>query len=66
MHLLVTDTFKKKLTNICLMQCNTSPSHRVDQAVDYGLWNVVSIIFNGCAKFLDIGGNWNTLLNTLI
>uniref|UniRef100_A0A4W5LDC8 HERPUD family member 2 n=1 Tax=Hucho hucho TaxID=62062 RepID=A0A4W5LDC8_9TELE len=38
---------------------DTSSLHRVDQAVDYGLWNVVQLLFNGCAKFLDIGGNWN-------
>ncbi len=25
---------------ICLTQCNTSPSHRVDQVVDCGLWDV--------------------------
>ena len=30
------------VTTICLMQCDTSPLHRVDQAVvDCGLWNVV-------------------------
>jgi hypothetical protein len=39
------------------MQHNTSPSHRVDQAVDKGLWNVVLLLFNGCAKLLDNGGN---------
>jgi hypothetical protein len=33
----------------------TSPSHRVDQAVDCGLW-----------KLLDIGENFNTLSYTLI
>ncbi len=49
-----------------LMQCNTSPSHRVDQVVDCGLWNVGPLIFNGCAKFLDIGRNWNTLSYTPI
>ena len=72
-HLLVTDSFKKKssgvnhktiVTNICLMQHNTSPSHRVDQAVDCGLWNVVPLLFNGCVKLPDIGGNWNTLSYT--
>ena len=65
MHLLVTDTLEKQslsgVTTICLMQHDTSPSHRVDQAVDCGLWNVVELPFNGCAKLLDIGGNWNTL-----
>ena len=50
------------MTTICLMQSDTFPSHRVDQAVDCGLWNVVPLLFNGCAKLLDIGGNWNTLL----
>ena len=35
-------------------QCDTSPLHRVDQAVDCGLWNVVQFFFNGCAKLLDI------------
>ncbi len=55
--------FKKQsvsgVTTICLMQCNTS--HRVDQVVDCGLWNVGPLLFNGCAKLLDIGRNWNTL-----
>ncbi len=50
------------VTTICLMQCNTSPSHRVDQVVDCGLWNVGPLLFNGCAKLLDIDRNWNTLL----
>ena len=54
------------VTNICLMKRDTSPSHRVDQAVDCDLWNVVPPLFNGCAKLLDIGGNWNTLLCTSI
>lgn len=31
-----------------------SPSHRVDQVVDCGLWNVDPVHFNGCAKVLDI------------
>jgi hypothetical protein len=48
------------------MQCNTSPSHRVDQAVNCGLWNVVPLLFNGCEKLLFIGGNWNKLSYTLI
>ncbi len=42
-------------------QCNTSPSHRVDQVVNCGLWDVVPLLFNGCVKLLDIGRNWNTL-----
>jgi hypothetical protein len=37
------------------MQRVTSPSHRVDEAVDCGLWNVVPLLFKGCAMFLDIG-----------
>ncbi|XP_031660667.1 X-ray repair cross-complementing protein 5-like [Oncorhynchus kisutch] len=49
------------VTTICLMQRDRSPLHRVDQAVDCGLWNVVPLLFNGCAELLDIGGNWNTL-----
>ncbi len=28
------------VTTTCLTQCNTSPSHRVDQVVDCGMWNV--------------------------
>ncbi len=49
------------VTTICLTQCNTSPSARVDQIVDCGLWNVGPLLFNGCVKLLDIGRNWNTL-----
>ncbi len=49
------------VTTICLTQCNTSPSHRVDQVVDCGLWNVGPLLFNGCAKLLNIGRNWNTM-----
>jgi hypothetical protein len=41
------------------MQTNKSPLHKVEQAVDCGL-------FNGCAKLLDIGENWNTLVYTSI
>ncbi len=50
------------VTTICLTQCNTSPSHRVDQVVGCGLWNIGTLLFIGCAKLLDIGRNWNTLL----
>ncbi len=53
------------VTTIFLTQCNTSPSHRGDQVVDCGLWNV-GPLFNGCAKMLDIGRNWNTLSYTSI
>ncbi len=41
-------------------------SHRVDQVVDCGLWNVCPLLFNGCVKLLDIGRNWNTLSYTPI
>ncbi len=47
------------VTTICLTQCNTSPSHRVDQVVGCGLWNIGPLLFSGCAKLLDIGRNWN-------
>ncbi len=30
------------------------------------LWNVGPLLFNGCAKLLDFGRNWNTLSNTQI
>ncbi len=49
------------VTTIFLTQCNTSPSHRVDQVVDCGLCNVGPLLFNDCVKVLDIGRNWNTL-----
>jgi hypothetical protein len=48
------------------MQRDTSPSHRVDQAVDRGQRNVVPLLFHGWGKLLDIGGNWNTLSYMLI
>ncbi len=54
------------VTSICLTQCNTSPSHRVDQVVDCVLLNVGPLLFNGCANLLDIGRNWNTLSYTPI
>ncbi len=54
------------VTTICLTQGNSSPSHRVDQVVDCGLWNVGPLFFNGCEKLLDIGRNWNTLSYTPI
>ncbi len=54
------------VTTICLTQCNTSPSHWVDQVVYCGLWKVGPLLFNGCWKFLDIGRNWNTLSYTPI
>ncbi len=54
------------VTTICLTQCNTFPSHGVDQVVDYGLWDVGPLLFNGCVKLLDIGRNWNMLSYTPI
>ncbi len=54
------------VTAICFSQCNTSPSHRVDRVVDCGLWNVGPLLFNGCAKLLDIDRNCNTVLYTPI
>ncbi len=54
------------VTTIFLTQCNTSPSHRVDQVVDCGLCNVGPLLFNGCVKLLDINRNWNTLSYTPI
>jgi hypothetical protein len=48
------------------MQSDTSRSHRVDQAVDCGLWNDVTLLVNGWEKLLDIGVNWNTLSYTSI
>ncbi len=50
------------VTTICLMQCDTFLSHRVD----CGFWNVNRLLFNGCAKLLDIGSNWNMLSHTPI
>ncbi len=52
------------IRNFFHTQCNTSPSHGVDQVVDCGLRNVGPLLFNGCAKLLDIGRNWNTLSYT--
>ncbi len=54
------------VTTICLTQCNTSPSHRVDQVVDCGLWDVGLLLFNVCVKLLDIGRTCNTLSYTPI
>ncbi len=52
------------VTTICLTQCSTSPSHRVEQVVDCGLWNVGPLLFNGSVKLMDIGRNRNTLSYT--
>ena len=48
------------------MQHDTSRSRRVVQVVDCGLWNDVPLLFHGCEKLLDIGGNWNMLSYTSI
>ena len=32
---------------------------KVDQVVDCGLWNVGPLIFNSCAKLLDIGVHYH-------
>ena len=58
MNMLATDTFKKNvgvwirkpvsIWDDHFMQRNTSPLHLIYQAVDCGLWNVVSLLFNGC------------------
>jgi hypothetical protein len=45
------------------MQRDTAPSYRVNQAVDCGLWNDVPLLFNGCTKLPDIGGNWNPVIH---
>ncbi len=52
------------VTTICLTQCSTSPSHRVDQVVDCGLWDVGPLLFNSCAKLLDIVRNCNAVVYT--
>lgn len=41
-------------------------SHGVDQIVDCGLLIVGSLLFNACAKLLDIDRNWNMPSYTLI
>ncbi len=38
------------VTTIFLTQCNTSPSHRVDQGVDCGLWHVGLLLFKNGGK----------------
>ncbi len=37
--------------------------HHLLHAVDCGLWNVSPLLYNGSAKLLDIGRNWNMLLH---
>ena len=39
---------RKPVSIWCATICLTSPSHRVDQVVDCGLWNVGPLLFNGC------------------
>ena len=68
MNLLVTDTLKKVgvwIRKSVSVWCDQHLPHanRVDQAVDCDLWIVVPLLFNGCAKLLDIGGNWNTVIH---
>ncbi len=46
------------VTTICLTQCNTSPSHRVGQVVDCGLWNVGPLLLNGLC---EVAGYWQEL-----
>ncbi len=53
------------VTTICLTQCNASPSHRVDQVVDCGLWNVGTLLFNGCAK-LQAKLHWQELEHAVV
>ena len=69
-HLLVTDTLKVEawIRTPVSIWCDYNLPHaaqpisfRVDQAVDCGLWNVVPLLFNSCAKLLDIGENWDTI-----
>ncbi len=62
----ISNTFSRKLVSIWCDHHLPSPSQRVDQVVDCGLWNVGPLLFNGCAKLLDIGRNWNTLSYTPI
>jgi hypothetical protein len=68
MDLLVTETLKKEgvwIRKPVSIWCDHH-LHRVDQAADCGLWNDVPLLFSGCAKLLDIGGNWNMLSYTSI
>ncbi len=51
------------VTTICLTQCNTSPSHRVDLVVDCGLWDVGPLLFNGCVEF---AGYWQELEHAVV
>ncbi len=49
------------VTTICLTQCSTSPSHRVDQVVDCGLWDV------GPLQWLcEVAGYWQELEHAVV
>ncbi len=50
------------VTTICLTQCYTSPSYRVDQVVDCGLCNVGPLLFNGC----EVAGYWQELEHAVV
>ncbi len=50
------------VTTICLMQGNTSPSHRVDQVVDCGLCNVGPLLFLLC----EVAGYWQELEHAVV
>ena len=63
------------VTTICLTQCNTSPSHRVDQVVDCGLWNCKTVKSEpktdsdqaeGCRNNLSFWRGWKGNMKYLI
>jgi hypothetical protein len=49
------------MTTICLMQHNTPPLH-INQAVDCGLWNVVSLLQWLC----EVDGYWRELEHVVV
>ncbi len=49
------------VTTISLTQCNTSPSHRVDQVVDCGLWNVGPL-----QRLWEVARYWQELEHTVV
>ncbi len=51
------------MTSFCLTQCNTSPSYRVDQVVDCGLWNVGQLLLNG---LFEAAGYWQELEHAVV
>ena len=75
--MLVTDTFKKiyiiergsekqsvsGVTTICLMQSDTSPSHRVDQEGDCGLRKVVPTPLQW---LYEVAGYWRELEHVVV